>query len=127
MKGLRWGVLRPHRKAPGIRAGVFRFQNIHSNGLGNTLANVGDSKPADGDLGRGRRSQILHEIADLNPQRVGHQLECLDRYIALAAFDFTHVRSVEPRAVREDILGPAIFQAQFPDRSPHCFLDVLHQ
>ena len=60
-------------------------------------------------------------------QRVGQDLERLEGDVALAAFDFADVRTVQTGLVREHVLRPALPHTQRTHVRPDLLLDGLHQ
>ena len=85
------------------------------------------STPARAKLVRVSASESLDEIHDPHAQRVRYDLQCLDRYVPLAAFDCAHVRSVEAGLICEEILRPTALLPHFADSRTEGLLDVLHQ
>lgn len=73
------------------------------------------------------QSKPLHQIHDAHPERIGDNLQSLNRDVALATLDFAHVCAMQAGFVREHVLRPSLFQAQPPHRRPDRFLDILHQ
>jgi hypothetical protein len=48
--------------------------------------------------------ELTYEVVNLNSQCICNDFECLNCHIALPALDFPHMRTVQPRAIGEDVL-----------------------
>ena len=59
------------------------------------------------DLGYGGNSKSLYKIGNFDAQGVSDDLQCLNCDIAFAALNFSHVCSIQPGAIGENVLGPA--------------------
>jgi hypothetical protein len=70
--------------------------------------------------------QLPDQIMDADAEGVCHQFQGVNGYITFASLDFPNVRSVQTRAISEDVLGPATLQAQRSNGSANFFLNLLH-
>lgn len=57
------------------------------------------------------RSQPLHQIDNADAQRIGDDLERLNRHVALSTLDFADVSAIQAGSVGKHILRPAPFEA----------------
>jgi hypothetical protein len=51
-------------------------------------------------------SQFSDKIMNPNAESICHNLQRLNRHVALPALDLTYVSPIEPGAIGKDILGP---------------------
>lgn len=55
--------------------------------------------------------QTLDQVDDSHSQRIGDNLQRLNRYIAFTAFNLAHVCPIQAGSVRENILRPSPLEA----------------
>ena len=72
-------------------------------------------------------SETLEQFADSDAERVGDDLQCLNRHVRLSALDLADVRPVQARSVGKNILRPPLGETKPPDGCPDLLLDILHQ